>query len=98
MLRRFSTDKADMVMAVVSGLAGYQRAEKLMEETAATLVGQPGKTPREGETSARLQGDSADLSAETVDWIQAQNTAAASLKTIQTANRMTKSVFEILGY
>jgi hypothetical protein len=87
-----------MTMAVGSGLAGFQSAEKLMEETATNIARQPNKTTREGESFARGKEDSADLSAETVNLIQARNAAAANLKTIQTAQRMAKTVFQILGY
>ena len=98
MVSELLADKAGMTLAVSSGLDGFVRAEDLVNETASRIAGQPNGVTREGQACARSTEHPVDLRTQAVNLIQARKAVAANLKNLETANRMQKTVFQILGY
>jgi flagellar hook protein FlgE len=68
-------------------LAGMNRAESQLNQTAARLAG----------ISGSPAGDTVDLSAEMISLIEARNNFAANTKTVQPEDEVTRSLLNVLG-
>jgi flagellar hook protein FlgE len=68
-------------------LAGMNRAESQLNQTAARLAG----------ISGSPAGDTVDLSAEMISLIEARNNFAANTKAVQPEDEVTRSLLNVLG-
>ena len=76
-----------MTNAITSAVSGIDAAQQTLDGAAARIAQWPVAQPP----------DSVNLSADAVAMIQARNETAASVKVIQTADAMTRTLLDITG-